>query len=115
MYEKMKKKHVFYWIQNDLQFYNDHDTDIGPVRPEGFSRHKRRRGEANIVDLDRTLQAIQRNLEGLTFQVPMAAVEDLPEAIQRRVVGVPRDWVRLFRRVATAIVFYRNTTSGQGP
>ena len=62
-----------------------------------------------------TLHVVQRNLEGLNRQVPMAAVEDLPEAIQRRVVGVPRDWVRLFRRVATVIVFYRNTTSGQGP
>ena len=67
------------------------------------------------MDFDRTLQAVQRNLEGLTRQIPMAAVEDLPEAVQRRVVGVPRDWVRLFRRVATAVMFYRNTTSGQGP
>ena len=94
---------------------NYHDTDIGPVRPEGFPRHKRRRGEADIVDSDRTLQAVQRKLEGLTRQVPMAVVEDLSEAIQRRVVGVPQDWVRLFRRVATAVMFYRNTTSGQGP
>ena len=98
-----------------MQFKNDHETDIGPVRPDGCPRHKRRRGEADTVDPDRTLQAVQRNLEGLTRQVPMAAVEDLPEAIQRQVVGVPRDWVRLFRRVATAIVFYRNTNSGQGP
>ena len=67
------------------------------------------------MDSDRTLQAIQRNLEGLTRQIPMAAVEDLPEAVERRVVGVPRDWVRLFRRVATAVTFYRNTTSAQGP
>ena len=115
MYEKMKNKHVFYWIHNDLQCKHDHDIDIGPVRPEGFPRHKHRRGEADTVDSDRTLQAVQRNLEGLTCQVPMAAVEDLPEAIQRWVVGVPRDWVRLFCRVATAIMFYRNTTSGQGP
>ena len=98
-----------------MTYKNDHETDIGPARPEGYPRHKRRRGQADTVDPDRTLQAVQRNLEGLTRQVPIAAVEDLPEAIQRRVVGVPRDWVRLFRRVATAIMFYRNTTSGQGP
>ena len=67
------------------------------------------------MDSDRTLQDVQRNLEGLTRQIPIAAVEDLLEAIQRRVVGVPRDWVRLFRRVATTVMFYRNTTSGQGP
>ena len=85
------------------------------MRPEGLPRHKRRRGEAETVDSDRTLQAVQRNLEGLTRQIPMAAVEDLPEAIQRRVVGVPRDWVRLFRRVSTVVTFYRNTTYRQGP
>ena len=113
MYEKMK--HVFDWIPMTYNIINDHDVDIGPVRPEGYPRHKHRRGKADTVDPDRTLHVVQRNLEGLTRQVPMAPVEDLPEAIQRRVVGVPRDWVRLFRRVTTAIVFYRNTTSGQGP
>ena len=105
----------FDWIQNELQYYDDHDTYTRPVRPGGYPRHKRRRGEADTEDPGRTLHAIKRNLKGLTLQVPMAAVEDLLEAIQRRVVGVPRDWVRLFCRVATAIVFYRNTTSGQGP
>ena len=94
---------------------NHHVSDVGPVRPEGLARHKRRRGEAETVDSDRTLQAVQRNLEGLTCQIPLAAVEDFPEAVQRRVVGVPRDWVRLFRHVATVVMFYRNTTSGQGP
>ena len=79
----MKNKHVFDWIDNDLQCKHDHDTDIGPVRPEGFPRHKHHRGEADTVDSDRTLQAVQRNLEGLTRQIPMAAMEDLPEAIQR--------------------------------
>ena len=77
----MKTKHVFDWIQNDLQYYDDHDTYIGPIRPEGYPRHKRRRGEADTEDPGRTLNAVQRNLEGLTHQVPMAAVEDLPEAV----------------------------------
>ena len=105
----------FDWIQSDLQYYDDHDTDTGPVYPMGYPRHKCCRGEADTEDPGRTLHAIQRNLEGLTRQVPMVVVEDLPEAIQRRVVGVPRDWVRLFRCVATAIVFYKNTNIGQGP
>ena len=60
---------------------NDHVSDVVPVRPEGLPRHKHRRGEAETVDSDRTLQAMQRNLEGLTRQIPMAAMEDLPEAI----------------------------------
>ena len=37
----------------------------------------------------------------------MAAIEDLPEDMQRHVVGMPRDWVRTFRRVANAIVMIR--------
>ena len=77
----MKTKHVFDWIQNDLQYYDDHDTDIGPVHPEGYPRHKHRRGEADTEDPGRTLHAIQRNFEGLTRQVPMAVVDDLPEAM----------------------------------
>jgi hypothetical protein len=39
----------------------------------------------------------------------MVQVEDLPEAMQRQVVGVPRAWVRLFRRLANAVVFYHET------
>jgi hypothetical protein len=38
----------------------------------------------------------------------MAQVEDLPEAMQRQVVGVPRAWVRLFRRLARAVVTYHD-------
>ena len=81
MWKNVKTKHVFDWIQNDLQYYDDHDTDVGPVRLLGYPRHKHRRGEADTENPGRTLHAIQRNLEGLTRQVPMAAVEDLPEAI----------------------------------
>ena len=36
----------------------------------------------------------------------MAAIEDLPEDMQRHVVGMPHDWVRSFRHVANAIVTY---------
>ena len=34
----------------------------------------------------------------------MAQVEDLPEAMQCQVVGVPQAWVRLFRQLARAVV-----------
>lgn len=34
----------------------------------------------------------------------MIIVEDLPEEMQRRVVGVPRDWVQILRRVANPLV-----------
>jgi hypothetical protein len=39
----------------------------------------------------------------------MVQVEDLPEAMQRQVVGVPRAWVQLFWRLANAMVCYHET------
>ena len=45
------------------------------------------------VDAERMLQRIHTNFVILTHRVPMEQVEDLPEAIQRQVVGVPRAWV----------------------
>ena len=74
-------------------------ADVGPRWPEGFPRHRGRgRGDDIMgVDAERTLQSIHTNFVRLTHRVPMVQVEDLPEAMQRQVVGVPRTWVRLFR------------------
>ena len=41
------------------------------------------------VDVERTLQSIHMNFVQLTHTVPMVQVEDLPEAMQHQVVGVP--------------------------
>ena len=41
------------------------------------------------VDVEHTLQSIHMNFIRLTHRVPMAQVKDLPEAMQRQVVGVP--------------------------
>jgi hypothetical protein len=41
--------------------------------------------------------------------IRMVEVEDLPEAMQRHVVGVPRAWVRLFQHITNAIVRYHDT------
>ena len=49
------------------------------------------------VDAERMLQSIHMNFVLLTHRVPMAQVEDLPEAMQCQVVGVPRALVWLFR------------------
>ena len=45
------------------------------------------------VDAERMLQSIHTNFVKLTHMVPMAQVEDLPEAMKQQVVGVPRSWV----------------------
>ena len=78
------------------------------MRPDGFPRHGRRgRGaEEAAADAERTLANVQRHLARLSYQVPMAEIEDLPPDMQRHVVGMPRDWVRVFRHVANAIVSY---------
>ena len=60
------------------------------------------------MDAERTLQNIHTNFVRLTHRVPMAQVEDLPDAMQRQVVGVPRAWVRFFRQLARAVVMYHD-------
>ena len=60
------------------------------------------------VDVERILQSIHTNFVRLTHRVPMAQVEDFPEAMQRQVVGVPRAWVRLFRWLARAVVKFHD-------
>ena len=70
---------------------------VGPRWPEGFPHHRWRGREDEImgVDVEQTLQSIHTNFVRLTHRLPMAHVEDLPEAMQRQVVGVPQAWVRL--------------------
>jgi hypothetical protein len=84
---------------------------VGPRRPEGLPRHRRRnRGDEGVGgEAERVLQNVQGNLSHLTQRIPMVQVEDLPEAMQRQVVGVPRAWVRLFRHLANTMVCYHNT------
>ena len=60
------------------------------------------------VDAEWTLQSINTNFMRLKHRVPMVQVEDFPEAMQRQVVGVPRAWVRLFRRLARAVVTFHD-------
>ena len=85
-------------------------VDVRPRRPDGFPRHRRRgRGDEIMgVDAERMLQRIHTNFVRLTHKLPMVQVEDLPEAMQRQVVNVPRAWVRLFRRLARAMVTFHD-------
>ena len=60
-------------------------ADVGPRWPEGFPHHRwsGRGDDITGVDVERTLQSIHTNFVRLTHRVPMAQVEDLPEAMQR--------------------------------
>jgi hypothetical protein len=44
-------------------------------------------------DAERVLQNVQGNLSRLTQRILMVQVEDLSEAMQWQVVGVPHAWV----------------------
>jgi hypothetical protein len=95
-------------------------ADVGPVRPADFARNRRRprpeaaaaaRGAAVAGNLpageaERALKQIEWNFTELTRTVPMAEIEDLPPSMQTHIVGVPRTWVRLFRRLGRAVHDY---------
>ena len=85
-------------------------VDVGPRRLEGFPHHRWRGIGDDIMgtDAEQTLQSIHMNFVRMTQRVPMAQVEDLPEAMQHQVVGVPREWVQLFHQLARAMVCYHD-------
>ena len=60
------------------------------------------------VDVELMLKNIHTNFVRMTHMVTMAQVKDFPEAMQQQVVGVPRAWVHLFRRLARAIVTFHD-------
>ena len=92
-----------------MKFFHVHE-DVGPQQPECFPCHRQRgRGDDIMgVDAEQMLQSIHTNFVQLTQIVPMAQVEDLPEAMQWHVVGVPCAWVHLFQWLARAIVTFHD-------
>ena len=60
-------------------------ADVGPRHPNCFPHHRQRgRGDDIMgVDAERMLQSIHTKFVRLTHWVPMAQVEDFPEAMQR--------------------------------
>jgi hypothetical protein len=96
-------------------------ADVGPVRPANFARNRRRpRPEATAAaargvavagnppagEAERALRQIEQNFTELTRTVPMIEIEDMPIPMQRHMVGLPRTWVRLFRRLGRAVRDY---------
>ena len=81
------------------------NADTGPVLPEGNPRMFVR----PVVGED---QGLMRVLEGklarLTQKVPTIWIEHILVAMQEFVVGVPPVWLHLFRRVARAVLVYRD-------
>ena len=62
IFSKYDNEKIFFdWTQMTYNIIDDHDVDMGPVKHEGYPRHKRRRGEADAEDPSRTLHAVQKN------------------------------------------------------
>ena len=81
------------------------NVDIGPVRPEGHPHMFMRlvvEGDPGLV------RVLEGKLSRLTQRVPTIRIEHIPIAMQEFVVGVPPIWLRLFRRVARAVLVYRD-------
>jgi hypothetical protein len=52
-------------------------------------------------------EAMEQNLEGLTTDIPDMSIEEVPRRYQCHTVGVSGSLSRLLRRVARAVVCYR--------
>ena len=81
------------------------NANIGPVRPEGHPRMFVRPVMGEDPGLIRVLEG---KLARLTQRVPTMQIEHIPTAMQEFVVGVPSIWLHLFRRVARAVLVYRD-------
>jgi hypothetical protein len=96
-------------------------ADVGPVRPANFARNRRRprphaaaaafggvavAGNPPAGQAERALRQIEQNFTKLTRTVPMIEIEDMSIPMQGYMVGLPRTWVRLFRRLGRAVRYY---------
>jgi hypothetical protein len=52
-------------------------------------------------------EAVKKNLEGLTTDIPYMDIGEIPRRYQRHTVGVSESISRLLRRVAREVVCYR--------
>ena len=81
------------------------NADIGPVRPKGHPRMFVRPVVGGDPGLVRVLEG---KLARLIQWVPTIWIEHIPAAMQDFVVGVPPVWIHIFRRVARAVLVYRD-------
>ena len=67
------------------------------------------RGEAVVLVPQHAADyfTVEQNLEGLMHDIPDMSLDEVPQNDQRYTVGVPASMGRLLRRVARALVCYR--------
>jgi hypothetical protein len=96
-------------------------ADVGPMRPVDFAWNRCHpwpeaaaaaargvavAGNPPAGEAKRCLSQVEQNFTELTRTVPMIEIEDLPPSMQTHLVGLPRTWVRLFRRFDQAVHEY---------
>jgi hypothetical protein len=52
-------------------------------------------------------QVVEQNLEGMTADIPNMTLEEVPRRVQRHTIGVSTSMSQLLRRVARAVMCYR--------
>jgi hypothetical protein len=85
-------------------------TYVGPYRPP-WTYPIQRWGEAALVarwDAE-DYEAVEQNLEGLIADIPNMTIREIPQRYQCHTVGVSESIGRLLRRVARAVVCYRES------
>jgi hypothetical protein len=83
------------------------NTDVGLYRPPGTSPIQRQ-GEVVVTpQYVEDYQVVEHNLEGLTAEISDMTLEEVPRCDQLHTVGVSASMSRLLRRVARAVVCYR--------
>jgi hypothetical protein len=99
---------LFYiFIQRLIQNRFVDNTDVGPYRPPSSSPIQRRGEVPTAPQYTEDYQTVEQNLEGLTADIPDMTLEEVPRRDQRHTVGVSAAMSRLLRRVARAVMCYR--------
>ena len=87
------------------------NADVSPRRPANLRAFERRQPVAPAPAPQdaaaETLAELEQDLERLTVGIPETTMDDIPMRLQRFVVAVPGPFRRFLRKVARAVVSYR--------
>ena len=87
-------------------------TDRAPQRPAGMSPSVQRgatqggAGPSGTAGEDTDLDEVEESLTQLTIGIPLTRDDDIPIRMRRHASGGGSRFVRLFRKVARAVVCY---------
>ena len=103
---------VFYIYRLKTDSKNFQNADVGPQRPANLRPFERRHPVAPVpapqdAAAAEVLAELEHDLERLTADIPETTMDDIPIRLQRYVVAVPGPFRRFLRKVARAVVSYR--------